>query len=177
MKREFLEKKRLINTIIKISAEVPDLSIMKLDKLLFLFDLEVFKATGFTATGLTYFTEKNGPAPKDLNKSILSNDRTLFGNSVDFEANNDYREPLKVKTFGEFEGDFFSDIQEDLLNKVIFDYGQKTGQELSDITHLTGSVYDKTLQANGLDQPIDLSLELSQTQAEFVREELLGFGE
>lgn len=178
MNIEKMQKKRLINTINFICHNVTDLSIMKLDKLLYFFDLETFKLTGHVPTGLSYYTEENGPAPKTLNNAILKNDGNFFNGKLAFEAasESNYTAPLKILNCGQFEEEFFSASQLRVLKEVVSKYSNLSATDLSDLTHQSGSPYDLTVQTeNGMGKVIDFCLALnedSEITAEYVKDEL-----
>jgi uncharacterized phage-associated protein len=179
MKQQKLEKRRLLNLIIHFNSKASDMSIMKLDKLVYLYDQEVFKRSGASATGLTYYTEENGPAPKLLNTAILANDSEYFLNEMSFEAgsNSDYKVPLVIHSNKIFDDLYFSDFQMDVLNEVTEKYIHLSAQELSGLTHMSETPYSLTVKKSGLDKPIDLCLALGSTEKdklikEFAKEEL-----
>lgn len=145
-----IEKQKLINAIKYINCKVEDMSIMKLNKLLFLFDLNTFKASGNIPTGQWYFTESNGPALKTVNKMIKKNNSDFFEGELkfDLESKDDYFKPLTIESSTKFNDIYFTEEQVEILEDVIEEFGKMTAQELSDYTHQDGSIYSLAVDKN-----------------------------
>lgn len=177
MKQEKLQKLRMINAIKFFNEKVEGLSVMKLNKLLFLFDIYTFKNSGHVPTGLMYNVEKNGPAPKAFNRSLINGDSEYFAEELNFKVEDkaDYKSKLTISVLKDFNDMYFSDFQLDLLQDVVEKHGNMSADELSDLTHEENSVYDLALKSNGLGSVIDFTPTLRGNKSitkEYVVEEL-----
>lgn len=91
--------------------------------------------------------------------------------SFQADCNQDYKANLKIVTDSTFEDLAFTDFQMDVLKEVTDKYINLSAEELSGITHLENTPYSITYSEKGLDQAIDLSLVLGDSEKERLLEE------
>lgn len=105
----------------------------KLNKLLFFSDMEAYLELGKTITGQEYQKLPHGPAPKHVlpttNKLERSGDLVIqtrcFGNHVQKKPIATRQPDLTV----------FTDMEINIINRVIDRFRNKTAKEISDISH------------------------------------------
>ncbi len=160
------------NTIIYLIDKIGILYLTKAIKLLYITDEISIKETGVPFTWLDYKAWKMGPVPEDIYFELRYKQRCLDEHcnisiskyvDVQIEANpvspdRDAYKLLKSKPFSE---DEFSEYEIDLLNRVISRYGGKSANELIDILHLEGTLWDKVVKENNLKIYFDLQNETS----------------
>lgn len=57
------DKERIQNIALSFVQNTKRVGMTKLCKLFYFFDIDVYKKTAFTATGLEYFAKERGPVP------------------------------------------------------------------------------------------------------------------
>lgn len=83
------ERERLLNAVIYFRRETEGCNLPKLCNLLYLLDFWHYRETGRSVTGLVYFAEQNGPAPKDLSQL-----KGMIG--IQFDTNHFTRRQLRI---------------------------------------------------------------------------------
>src|ERR1035437_330383 len=114
----------------------------KLLKLLYLIDEESVRKIGTPITWLDYDVWQKGPVPKDIYFSKLTNLNKVDGYVSFVERTKKY---LVVKK-KEFNDGNFSEVDLEIINNVLRDFGKKTSDELIDITHQPGSLWSKIVK-------------------------------
>jgi len=114
----------------------------KLLKLLYLIDEESVRKIGTPITWLDYDVWQKGPVPKDIYYSKLPNLNKVDEYVSFVERTNKY---LVVKK-KEFNDGNFSEVDLEIINNVLRDFGKKTSDELIDITHQPGSLWSKIVK-------------------------------
>ena len=114
----------------------------KLLKLLFLIDEESVRQTGTPITWLDYDVWQKGPVPTDIYFSKLPNLNKVV-EYVSFEERSNKYLVVKKK---EFNDGNFSEVDLDIINDVLRDFGKKTSEELIEITHQPGSLWSNIVK-------------------------------
>ena len=114
----------------------------KLLKLLYLIDEESVRKIGTPITWLDYDVWQKGPVPKDIYYSKLPNLNKVDEYVSFVERTNKY---LVVKK-KEFNDGNFSEVDLEIIDNVLRDFGKKTSDELIDITHQPGSLWSKIVK-------------------------------
>jgi uncharacterized phage-associated protein len=153
---------KLVNGIKYFLSHTNNVGITKLFKLLYFWDYSHFKKYGTSVTGLNYFTYPFGPVPKELYKQIES------GKIAEFIINNfnvrkevDPEDPEKYPQYKFYikdkkvDLDWLSPNEKKVLEDVAYIYKNSPAREMSDITHLKGTPYDKTKNEKGMFEEID----------------------
>ena len=135
------------NIIIFLADKCKPLYHTKLLKLLYLIDEEATKRTGAPITWLTYNVWQFGPVSEDIYFSKQSGYNKL-SRFVRFEnvGNNSFI----IKPIAKFDGSELTEQDMDIINGVVAEYGQMRTQELIDITHTKGSLWDITKKRTGI---------------------------
>lgn len=159
------EREKLLNAIIYFASNTANCGKTKLFKLLFLLDFDHYKQTGRSVTGLDYYAWRLGPVPADL-------DDELDGESVEdkslwesIEVKSEWVisfTRLKILPKREFQPDHFSKRELRLLESIAKEHGNKTAEQLVELTHVEDGVWSR-VWANGAGKfekiPYELSLE------------------
>lgn len=135
------------NLIIYIANHCKNLHQTKLIKLLYLIDEESVRQAGAPITWLEYEVWEKGPVAKDIYYSKFDGENRFY-NYVDFQQ-------TKVKNYKVvpkkiFDRSEFSEMEMNLINNVLKQYGQKRSDELIDITHREDSLWSKAKSENNI---------------------------
>lgn len=139
------EREKLVNSIVFFAKKVKGLGKVKLFKLLYFADLEHFRQTGRTLTGLEYKAMKMGPVPQDLYNQLdkiakhkdLSSSITLMPlvnrkrNLFDKRSDNS----IEIKAKKDFDKQFFSSRELQILERIVEIYKDVLSNDISDIAH------------------------------------------
>lgn len=158
-------RKKLLAAILFFAKNVRKLNTTKLSKLLFFLDFEHFKQTGYPSIGLNYHAFDKGPVPKkfwlEIKEGITPRD---FRESLMIERTSDVDEEYKeLKFIAKISPDMrvFSPREKNILERLAEMYKTATASQLSEITHLKNTPWDKSYrQGAGRNSPIDYHLAL-----------------
>jgi len=141
-------KELIGNLIIFLAERCNPLYHTKMMKLLFLIDQESTLEKGIPMTWLEYKAWKFGPVSPDLYYS-KNDGYNKFSNYVSFDkkVKNNSVQVVPIKKFDDSE---FSDWDIEIIDKVLKLYGQKTSEELIQLTHKKDSLWDKTVKRAGV---------------------------
>lgn len=120
--RAEIEREKLLNAIIFFTKNTRACHKLKLFKLLYFFDFQIYRETGRPATGLQYFAWPMGPVPRELFE--------------EFDAPRaDMKAALALRTAAETDPDF-TGKHLTILPRVAFDDGCFTPRELAAMARL-----------------------------------------
>lgn len=162
-----LKQEKLINAIIFFVKNTKNCRKMKLFKLLYFLDFIHFKKYGTTVTGLEYYAWKRGPVPKKLyiDLSEESQNNTIW-ESINVIKEKDDDDPTKYEfKFAPkkpLDMDVFSSNEKKIMEDVAFMFKEATAGEMSEITHLKNSPWDKTKKSKGENGLIDYLLAIDE---------------
>ncbi len=138
----------------------------KLFKLLYFWDFLHFKKYGLSITGYQYYSFPFGPVPLELYNQIV--DEKLpdeFKQELDIvdddPTEDDFYNYKKFKVLlknKKIDFDWLSPIEKKSLELVAEIFKYATAAEMTEITHLHNSPWDKTLKELGMGKPIDYQL-------------------
>ena len=140
-------KELIGNLIILLSERCKPLYHTKMMKLLFLIDQESTLVRGIPITWLEYKAWNNGPVSPDIFYS-KNEGHNKFSDYVYFDKNKS--NSVLVKPMKKFDDSEFSEWDLEIIDKVLILYGQKTSDELIQLTHVKDSLWDKTIQRKGV---------------------------
>lgn len=175
-------RRKLLNAILFFAKNTRNLNTTKLSKLLFFLDFTHFKQTGFPSIGLQYHAFDCGPVPKnfwlEVKDGRAPND---FLSAISIQANSDpeleYRElRFMAKTAPDMR--VFTPREKRILAMLVEFYKDATAGQLSEISHLKNSPWDKTYHGTGRNAPIDYQLALdadAECDPEIAEEQLREF--
>lgn len=116
------------NTIVYFINKIPNISKIKLLKLLYILDELSIKKSGIPCLNLTYKVWKFGPVAEEIFIE-LSEEPTLLKGFFKSVNNNQF------KAISNFEDGEFTDNDIDLMNMIVDEFGSKTDEELVAYTH------------------------------------------
>lgn len=132
-----------------ISTKIPEITLRKLIKLVFLIDEESVKTRGLSVTWLDYYAWEKGPvAPCIYN---IKNSGGLFANYVDVHKNTADKIVVSPKQLNNEYGQAFSKNELKLIDSVLLKYGHLNADELTEITHSTDGLWYKAKNSNNID--------------------------
>ena len=114
----------------------------KLLKLLYLIDEESVRQNGTPITWLDYDVWQKGPVPTDIYFSKIPYANKV-NEYVSFEERSNKYLVVKKR---EFNDGNFSEVDLEIINNVLRDFGKKTSDELIEITHQPGSLWSKIVE-------------------------------
>ncbi len=157
---------KLINGIKYFVKNTRNVGRTKLFKLLYFWDFLHFKRFGTSVTGLDYFAYPFGPVPRKLYDEISTDNLSeLFYKHFriieEHEEENDYKQFKFLLKNKKIDLDWLSPNELKVLEEVAFTYKYSTAQEMSEITHLKNTPWDKTKE-KGMFLEIDYFLALDE---------------
>jgi len=165
---EYINKEKLINSILYFTKKVKYPGKTKICKLLFNLDFIHFKETGKSVTGLDYYAWERGPVPKSLFYKI-SEDIV----SEEFQP---YIEVIKREKLHEIfskkkpDLSVFSKREKRILEEVAEIYKYAKAEEMTEISHLKEKPWYTTLKSKG-EKKIDYMLAIDDTVESISKEE------
>ncbi|EKE12319.1 MAG: hypothetical protein ACD_13C00246G0004 [uncultured bacterium] len=157
-------RRKLLNAILFFAKNTRKLNTTKLSKLLFFLDFTHFKQTGYPSIGLQYHAFERGPVPKNFWLEIKDG-RTPddFRNALVIQVNNDTEQEYKELRFtAKATPDMrvFSPRERKILASLVEVYKDTPAYQLSEISHLKNSPWDKAYHGNGKNTLIEYKLAL-----------------
>jgi len=172
-----LTEEKILNGIKYFVLHTKNVGRTKLFKLLYFWDFMHFKRYGMSITGYDYYTYPFGPVPKEIYDDIIKDELPEFlrGNLSIIEDDKEdeedgYKRFKIVLKKRKVESDCFSPNEYAILKEVAYIYKEATAKQMTEITHLSNSPWDKTVK-NGMLIKIDYFLAIDN-ETELDREEI-----
>lgn len=167
-------RRKLLNAILFFAKNTRNLNTTKLCKLLFFFDFEHFRDTGYPVIGLHYYAFEKGPVPKKFWLEIKdgkSPDDFRHALTIQRISDLDQEEYKELRFAAKTEPDLrvFSPREQKILKKLVEIYKDATAAQLSEISHLKNAPWDKTYRNSGLNSLIDYSLVLHDKEPSYAQ--------
>lgn len=169
MLMEYINKEKLINSVLYFTKKVKYPGKTKICKLLFNLDFAHFKETGKSVTGLDYYAWEKGPVP------------TSFFNKLRGEIISDEFQPYlviikrdklhEICPKREPNMEVFSKREKNILEKVAEIFRSTKAKDMTEISHLKGNPWDTTLKSRGRFKKIDYMLAIDDTAQSINKEE------
>ena len=157
---EYINKEKLINSILYFTKKVKYPGKTKMCKLLFNLDFTHFKETGNSVTGLDYYAWERGPVPKSLfyklSGDIISEEFQQYIEVIKREKLHEIY-PKKKPNLS-----VFSKREKRILEEVAEIYKYAKAKDMTEISHLKGKPWYTTLKSKG-EKKIDYMLALDDT--------------
>jgi uncharacterized phage-associated protein len=147
------------NLLNYLSKQIPDLSMTKALKLLYLIDETSYMETGVSVTWLDYKVWEMGPVAEELYNE-LRYDQSLLqgGEAINLE---EFIETAKMDGFGgqtqiiirpkgNYRLDDFSSYEKELIDNVIDRFGTYTAKQLINLLHEENTLWHKYVSDNDL---------------------------
>lgn len=155
------EREKLINAIIFFVTKTRYCGATKLFKLLNFLDFIHFRETGRSVTGLKYYAWPRGPVPRDLFFEIRrspGDDLEKALSVVDTIDEDSGRAPTKIRARTKFDSSVFTRRELRILDNLAFIFAEVAAEEISEISHLKGSPWQRTKDERGEGEYIDYYL-------------------
>ena len=166
---EYINKEKLINSVLYFAKKVKYPGKTKIFKLLFNLDFTHFKETGKSVTGLDYYAWEKGPVPTSLfNK--------LRGDIISDEFQSYFviikREKLhEICPKQQPDMTVFSKREKRILEEVVEIFISTKAKDMTEVSHLKGKSWDTTLKIRGRSKKIDYMLAIDDTAKSINKEE------
>ena len=132
-----MEREKLINAIIFFAKNTDYCFSLKLFKLLFFLDFEVFRQTGKSTTGLRYFALPRGPVPLALHGEILQPGLDLK-NAVSIQiqtmADADFKQ-VNFRAKQPFEEGCFTKRELKVMEHLVFIFKTAQSTAMTNVSH------------------------------------------
>lgn len=171
-----ISKERIGNIILYLSERIEKLSLTKTLKLLYLIDEFAVKETGVPITWLDYKVWKLGPVPElvynELNTQFEREQRLELDKYIEVRREErNIRGEEKLCTYlhakANFDDEIFSDYEIELFDNIIKKYGTKSSEELIEILHKEGTLWDKKVKEKNLKETFEILNGKSNVSIEF----------
>jgi uncharacterized phage-associated protein len=148
------------NVLNYFATEIEYLSMTKTLKLLYILDETSIKETGTPVTWLDYKVWENGPVAIDVYNEIRHQEVFCYQGKelsllqfiqLDKKFNNDRNsEEIFLKPNGRFDETIFNRYELNLLETIVFKYGNWNATELINFLHEEGSLWHKMVSEHNL---------------------------
>ncbi|MBS3918077.1 MAG: SocA family protein [Deltaproteobacteria bacterium] len=176
MKRPILinhNREKLLNALVYFSKNTNLCGKTKLFKLLYFLDFIHFRETGRSVTGLDYYAWDKGPVPQDLFHELKQPDKDLKDTIALLKQSDDEDDKLcKVIAKRPFDPKYFSKREKKIMEYLSFIFKEALAKNMVEITHLTGTPWDKTMKERGPGKKIDYSLAIDGSKGALTSEEI-----
>jgi len=168
---EYINKEKLVNSILYFIKKVKYPGKTKICKLLFHLDFIHFKETGKSVTGLDYYAWEKGPVPRSLfykfSEDIISNEFQPYFVIVKKDKLHEIcaKQQPNMKVF--------SKREKRILEEVTEIYKSAKAEEMTEISHLKGKPWYTTLKSKGEKKKIDYMLAIDDTEKSINKEEAI----
>ncbi|MFZ5515155.1 MAG: Panacea domain-containing protein [Candidatus Zhuqueibacterota bacterium] len=160
-----IKEQKIINGIKYLVKHTNNVGRTKLFKLLFFWDFIHFKRFGMAVTGYDYYTYPFGPVPKELYDQItkenlpveFKNEFIIIEDCED-DDDNKFKKFKVVSRNTKIDLDWLSPNEKNVLEEVALIFKYASAKEMTEITHLHNSPWDKTIKEKGEFQKIDYFL-------------------
>jgi uncharacterized phage-associated protein len=178
MFRRILNNK-ISNILAYMAVETEALYMTKALKLLYIIDETAVRQSGSPITWLDYKVWKMGPVAPEIYNELRYNqcvtyDKIIFNLSdsiaVQHVQNNKSSNQIDVRISAKKQADFsrFSDFEKEIITSVIGQFGALNSQQLIDLLHEQGSLWDKIVSQFKLEEHFKLRGNTSDYSIDFV---------
>lgn len=165
------ERDKILNAVLYFAKNTKYFGKTKLCKLLFFADIEHFQQTGRTITGLDYFAWDFGPVPNDLYYELNKPPDDLSKKIVLIKQPNSAFTKISPKPSAEVETKYFTKREIGILKKIAEIYRDVQAKDISEISHLKNTPWEKTRKIKGDKARIDPILALNDDTYTLTTEE------
>lgn len=143
MSRAQIQREKLLNAVIFFSKKTRHCHKLKLFKLLFLLDFQIYRETGRSTTGLEYFAWPKGPVPKSLFEELKA-PRPDMTRAVTLrqtpETDPDFTDKrLLILPRLSFDEGCFTERELEAMEKLADIYRDAYADQMTDVTHVKGA--------------------------------------
>lgn len=170
MKQISFDNERIQNIALYFVQNTEKVGITKLCKLFYFFDMDTYRQTALTASGLTYYAKKQGPVPMSVWAELQ--DKKIVGYKYFDLKKVIHREPKRsirteqderyfiAQKNAQFHDEYLARKEINILEEIVKKYKLSTGNEMSEESHLQGTPWEQTWSnGEGDGKAIDFDLE------------------
>lgn len=156
---------KLLHAIVFFVNQTKNCHKLKLFKLLFFLDFEIFRQTGKPTTGLRYYAWPKGPVPRQLQDEFQvppSDMRSVLALHVAPADDPDADSRLNIRPRVDFDESHFTRRELAEMKRLAEIYRDATGYMMTDASHVRGAPWDQIYRIEGRHQapiPYDLALD------------------
>lgn len=183
MEQSPIQREKLLNAIIFFTKNTRNCYKLKLFKLLFYFDFQVYRETGKSPTGLDYFAWPMGPVPARLHEELDApkpDMKSALSITRVGDVDPDLPTPrLQIKPRHEFDDGCFTPRELKAMQRLAEVYLEATAAQMTEVSHLPGQPWHRIYEVERRPQaliPHGLALDgkpgsISRDQEEQIAEE------
>ncbi len=156
-------RRKLLNAVLFFVGKARKVNTTKLCKLLYFFDFTIARQTGYPAIGLRYHAFERGPVPWDFWAEIKGGKvpddfrGKVRINRLEKDTNPDYVE-FRFIAAERPDMRVFTPRERRVLEHLAEVFRDATAADMSEITHLKNTPWEKTYSEQGRHAPIDYRL-------------------
>lgn len=160
------EREKLIDAIDFFTKKTKYCGLTKLFKLLFFLDFIHFRQTGRSVTKLEYFAWPRGPVPRKLFFEMKGTEKSDLQEHVKvldpaaFREDQNSKKPTKIRVTKGFKKKYFTKRELKIMEELAEVFKDAKAVEISEVSHLPGTPWDKTVRGKGMNAAIDYMLAL-----------------
>ena len=158
-----MNKNKIGNLLAYISSSIPEINLRKLIKIVYLIDERSVVTRGLSITWLDYYVWEKEPVAPCLYE--IKDNEGIFANYVSSKKNKEEKYIVMPEISCQSCKMQFSPKELLLIDSILDEYGRLTADELTEITHRVGGLWDraqKTYQLNFEQQKqTDVRIDLS----------------
>ena len=160
-----VNRDKLLHAIVFFVNETKHCHKLKLFKLLFFLDFEIFRQTGRSTTGLFYFAWPRGPVPRQLQDEFRAPSpdmRSVLALHVAPADDPDADSRLNISPRVDFDESHFTRRELEAMKRLAEIYREAAGYMMTDASHERGAPWDRIYRVAGRPWapiPYDLALE------------------
>ncbi|HTI12765.1 MAG TPA: Panacea domain-containing protein [Puia sp.] len=148
------------NLLNYLSTQIPDLSMTKALKILYLIDETSYTNTGVSVTWLDYKVWEMGPVAEELynelryDQSLLQNGEPInLDNFIETQKTDSFNNQTQIviRPKGRFHLDELSSYEKELIDNVIDRFGTYTAKQLIQLLHEENTLWHKHVSENDLE--------------------------
>lgn len=133
-----------------IASKMPNIHLRKLLKIVYLIDEHFTKMRGFPLTWFDYYAWEKGPVAPEV-YAIKDGAFSEFVSVVKNDEGKRIVNPVQLHEFLIYKDmDDFSQSEISEIDKLLSEYEDKTADELSDMTHVSDSIWSKVVTQNNI---------------------------
>lgn len=147
------------NLLNYLASRIPNLSMTKALKLLYLIDETAYQRTGVPVTWLDYKAWEMGPVAEELynelryDQSLVQNGEPLTLEafiSTEKKASAEGQQQITIHPKGNFDMGHFSSFEKELIENITDRFGSYTAKELIHLLHEKNTLWHKCVSDNNL---------------------------
>ena len=145
----YMDITKIWSLLAYVASNIPNINLRKLIKLIFLIDEKSVRERGLSITWLDYYAWKKGPVAPCVYD--VKNKNNLFSRYVSAHKNEEGTNIITSNVTREECTLQFSNRELRLIDSVIREFGGMNADDLSNLTHRCGGLWDTVVKENNID--------------------------